>query len=141
MSQPSSNIFSLEQARQTLPLIRPIVDDVRSCHKSIKKQLGDQFTQTENKPVTREQRDPQPTNRTVKTYRQNLTEYVNELYQIGAELHDFNVGRVDFPSRLEDRVVYLCWETGEDDIQHWHELYEPCHKRRKIKDQEFDVSE
>ena len=48
--------------------------------------------------------------------------FVEELSNLGVELKDPNIGLVDFPARLEDRVVYLCWRLGEESIDHWHEL-------------------
>lgn len=60
------------------------------------------------------------------------TGYVNALYKVGkltteiaelgVELKDYTRGLIDFPSRLGDRVVLLCWQLGEDDrIAWWHE--------------------
>jgi len=48
--------------------------------------------------------------------------FVEELSNLGVELKDPNIGLVDFPARLEGRVVYLCWRLGEETIDHWHEL-------------------
>lgn len=31
-------------------------------------------------------------------------------------------GLVDFPTTLDGRVVYLCWQVGEPRIEAWHEL-------------------
>ena len=35
---------------------------------------------------------------------------------------DLDRGLVDFPSILAGREVFLCWERGEADIEHWHDL-------------------
>lgn len=40
----------------------------------------------------------------------------------GIVLRDIDRGLVDFPALVEDREVYLCWELGEDDVAHWHDL-------------------
>ena len=45
-----------------------------------------------------------------------------ELEEIGCELKDVHTGLLDFRSLREDRVVYLCWRLGEDEIRFWHEL-------------------
>ena len=37
-------------------------------------------------------------------------------------LKDAERGLIDFPSRRGKREVFLCWEKGEEDIGHWHEL-------------------
>jgi len=49
-------------------------------------------------------------------------EFVEELERLGVELKDPAIGLVDFPARLGDRVVYLCWKLGEERVEHWHEL-------------------
>jgi hypothetical protein len=36
-------------------------------------------------------------------------------------LRDLDRGLVDFPSMLDGREVYLCWEEGEDEIGYWHD--------------------
>ncbi len=42
--------------------------------------------------------------------------------EAGIVLRDLDRGLVDFPSLREGREVYLCWQEGEDDVAHWHEL-------------------
>jgi len=42
--------------------------------------------------------------------------------QSGIVLRDIDRGLVDFPALLDGREVYLCWELGEDDVGHWHDL-------------------
>lgn len=38
------------------------------------------------------------------------------------QVKDLERGLVDFPSLRGTREVFLCWEEGEEDIEHWHEL-------------------
>jgi hypothetical protein len=45
-----------------------------------------------------------------------------ELQATGIVLRDLDRGLVDFPALLDDREVYLCWEEGEDEVAHWHDL-------------------
>ena len=42
---------------------------------------------------------------------------------IGCELKGIEQGLVDFPTEREGRIVYLCWQLGEDVIAFWHELH------------------
>ena len=37
-------------------------------------------------------------------------------------IKDLDRGLIDFPSFVGGREVFLCWEMGEADIEHWHEL-------------------
>jgi hypothetical protein len=42
--------------------------------------------------------------------------------QSGIVLRDIDRGLVDFPTVIDDREVYLCWELGEDDVAYWHDM-------------------
>ena len=50
---------------------------------------------------------------------QGLTD---EIHAEGCRLKDVESGLVDFPTVWKGREVYLCWQFGEPEIQHWHEL-------------------
>ncbi len=141
MSEPAGiHIFSLEEARKTLPLIRPIVEDVTECHHTLNKLLQDMDRQDTIDPDISTDDSIENAYPTVTNYRETLTEYVHEIYDLGAEIHDFDQGRVDFPARFEHRVVYLCWNLNDDDILYWHDTYAPCHKRRRIDEEDFESS-
>jgi hypothetical protein len=43
------------------------------------------------------------------------------LQEAGIVLRDIDRGLVDFPTLLDGREVYLCWELGEDGVDHWHD--------------------
>ncbi len=45
-----------------------------------------------------------------------------ELQATGVVLRDLDRGLVDFPAVMDGREVYLCWELGEDEVTHWHNL-------------------
>jgi hypothetical protein len=47
---------------------------------------------------------------------------LGELQEMEIVLRDLERGLIDFPSVRDDREVYLCWEEGEDEVGHWHEL-------------------
>ena len=50
-----------------------------------------------------------------------LREILREVGELGVEVKAAD-GLVDFRSKLDGRVVYLCWRFGEEHIDHWHEL-------------------
>jgi hypothetical protein len=47
-------------------------------------------------------------------------ETVAEIDTIGVQVKDLETGLLDFPCRLDDQVVLLCWRMGETSIDHWH---------------------
>ena len=51
---------------------------------------------------------------------QRVRESIAEIDSIGVQVKDLEAGLLDFPCRLDDEVVLLCWRMGEPAIEHWH---------------------
>lgn len=51
---------------------------------------------------------------------QKVRESVAEIDSIGVQVRDLDSGLLDFPCRLDDEVILLCWRMGETAIEHWH---------------------
>jgi hypothetical protein len=47
-------------------------------------------------------------------------ESVAEIDSIGVQVKDLDGGLLDFPCRMDDQVVLLCWRMGETAIEFWH---------------------
>lgn len=47
-------------------------------------------------------------------------ESLAEIDSIGVQVKDLEVGLLDFPCRLDDKIVLLCWRMGEPTIENWH---------------------
>jgi len=67
---------------------------------------------------------------------QQVRESIAEIDAIGAQVKDLDSGLLDFPCRVDDQVVLLCWRMGEPAIEHWHTL-EAGFKGRKPVDERF----
>ena len=61
-----------------------------------------------------------------------LRRSVCEIEEHGCLLKDLDTGLVDFPCRVGDREVYLCWRLGEPAIQFWHGIEEGFAGRKPI---------
>ena len=47
---------------------------------------------------------------------------IEEVLSLGCEVKDLHRGLVDFPARIGNEIVYLCWQRGEGQIGWWHTL-------------------
>ena len=65
-----------------------------------------------------------------------VRESIAEIDSIGVQVKDLESGLLDFPYRLDDQVVLLCWRMGETSIEHWH-TQETGFKDRKPVDERF----
>lgn len=63
-----------------------------------------------------------------------VRESIAEIDAIGVQVKDVDSGLLDFPCRLEDQVVLLCWRMGEAAIAHWHTLEDGFKGRRPLDD-------
>lgn len=99
-------LFTPEEARRTLPLVRRIVSDILNAAADARRLSG-------------EKRD-------LSGIVGTLEEHFAELAEIGCFYKDWNfsVGLVDFPSEIDGEVVFLCWRTDEPDILWYHRIEE-----------------
>jgi hypothetical protein len=51
-----------------------------------------------------------------------VRESIAEIDAIGVQVKDIESGLLDFPCRVDDEVVLLCWRMGEPAIEHWHTM-------------------
>lgn len=63
---------------------------------------------------------------------QRARESVAEIDEIGVQVKDLDAGLIDFPCRVEDEIVLLCWKRGELGIHHWHTVESGFEGRQPI---------
>jgi len=72
----------------------------------------------------------------LEAHMQRVKESVAEIDSIGVQVKDVDSGLLDFPCRIDDQVVLLCWRMGETSIEHWHTV-EGGFKSRQPVDERF----
>jgi hypothetical protein len=114
-------LFTVEQANRTLPLVRKIVEDVVNQHRRwretiLELDLVSQSARPEDQIARVEELE-----RDALALSRELDGYQRELQDLGIQLKDPRLGLVDFPSDIGGRTVLLCWRLGEPEVQFWHE--------------------
>jgi hypothetical protein len=133
-ARKSPKLFTVAEANAMLPLVRAIVSDIVALASDLRdrqerlerirksqRALGEAHAAEFGQAEADWQRDEN-----------RLRECQAELGGLGVELKDFLSGLVDFPSRMDDRIVYLCWRLGEDSVAFWHELDAGVAGRQKL---------
>ncbi|MEM8875509.1 MAG: DUF2203 family protein [Planctomycetota bacterium] len=110
-------LFTPQQANQTLPLVRRIVDDLRHEHAAAKK-LHDELCTVPLMDRGQRRRIGRQLTRSVR----KLELFVEEIRSIGADVVDYRTATVEFAARIDDRPVVLSWRPGEERVDHWREL-------------------
>jgi hypothetical protein len=70
---------------------------------------------------------------------QQAKDAIQEIDSIGVQVKDLDTGLLDFPCRLGEEIVLLCWKLGESKITHWHTV-ESGFQGRKPLDERFSGS-
>ena len=119
----ADRLFTLDEARELLPTVRQLLTEIQAAKaevdakgRDMARLLGATGGNGHMEGELARARDA------VEYAAGDLQERIAELEDIGVELKGIDEGLCDFPSLREDRVVYLCFRLGEDDIEYWHEL-------------------
>jgi hypothetical protein len=114
-------LFTVDQANRTLPLVRRIVEDVVREHARHAEKLVELDILTSAAPSGLP--DPRATalQREIQAIARELEAFDRELRGLGIQMKDPRMGLIDFPSNLDGRRVLLCWRLGEPSVQFWHD--------------------
>ena len=119
--------YTLDQANGLLPALKPLLRELRDAKDDLvdadaHEALG----------------DAAPTNGGGKEGRRvgeaflEVQRLLSKLNEAGIVVRDVDRGLVDFPSMRDGEEVYLCWELGEDSVEHWHEIDSGYRNRRPL---------
>ena len=111
-------VFTLAEAQGLVPRLRSILEQVaeewgriRDLHPEIQKAR-------ERAPYDGYSKFGVPYVHAVS----HLMFLINQVRDMGVHLKDVDKGLCDFPYMRQGRVVYLCWQVGEESIGYWHDI-------------------
>ena len=115
-------LFTVDQANRTLPLVRKIVEDIVREHRRWQEALVelDLLTPGTNPELP----DPRiiALEKRIQSIAREIDAFQLELEGLGIQLKDRRIGLIDFPSELDGRPMLLCWQLGEPLVQFWHDV-------------------
>ncbi len=130
--------FSLQEAQSLLPVLESLLRTSIEGKKTIEevdKELsqlserifltGGAFVEVKKVALRRAERDKAV---------QKVKDAIAEINAIGVQVKDLDIGLLDFPCKVDDEIVLLCWKLGEASITHWHGTEEGFAGRKPIDD-------
>jgi hypothetical protein len=131
-------IFTLDEAQSMLPLVESLLNRAMESKKAAE-ELDNELTNlarrihmaggmSVNVAKVGAQRAE------LEKHVQRARETVQEIDEIGVQVKDLESGLLDFPCRMDDEVVLLCWKAGEPAIEHWHTMESGFKGRQPIDD-------
>lgn len=110
--------FTLQEANQTLNLIRPLLDEVQQIRRRVLEKQPEAWPAIEKSVGN-------GGNRVLSSMVQDfdkLDTLIHRIQETNVLIKDINLGLLDFPALKDGREVYLCWQYGEGEIAFWHEV-------------------
>lgn len=135
-----SRLFTVEEANALLPhltllfgAIRPEVGKARRLAQQLE-ELGFEVPEQGPLQVNREAPAPvQSLQDELKSSFDHMAAVLQQITELGVEVKSAE-GLIDFRSRRNGAVVYLCWRYGEDEVTYWHDLGTGFSSRAPIAD-------
>jgi hypothetical protein len=121
--------YTVEEARALLPEVRRWLDRL-STHR---RRLQDATERIAPLLAGGADAGGQAVNDTVRDLCQ-IRRCAREFHRREIQIKDLDRGLIDFPALRDGREVFLCWESGEEDIEHWHELDAGYAGREKLEE-------
>jgi hypothetical protein len=126
-------IFTISEARQTLPLISRIGNDILTTYREVTEALKKFETLREGEDDIAIRK----TDFLITELLDRFQSYIAELETLGMTSKDFSTEKctIDIYAELDNNpgeIVYLCYEVGEEDIRYWHPVDRSCDERSLI---------
>lgn len=109
--------YSVEEAREMLPQIRAWFSEINALTGRIHEtdqDFGPRIKAGEDlggMAVSQQIRDMA-----------RVHSILREFHSREIQVKDLQRGLIDFPTLLDEREIFLCWEHAENDITQWHDL-------------------
>jgi hypothetical protein len=130
--------FTLEEAQSLLPVVESLLKralDGKRAAEEVEEQiteLGRRIYLTGGMRVDVAAVSKQRSE--MEEHLQRVRESIAEIDSIGVQVKDLDGGLLDFPCKVDDQVVLLCWRMGESTIEHWHTLDDGFKGRKPLDD-------
>jgi hypothetical protein len=122
--QPEPRFFTLPEAESARREIEPFLLEAMDCRKKLANLETDLSAVSARIMMMGGVVVPYEKLAKLRLEHQHLAETMksalNRILETGCLIKDLDVGLLDFPSRINNEDVYLCWRLGEDRIRFYH---------------------
>lgn len=115
-------VLSLKTVQRMLPLVQRIVEDFLNnqktlCHLQPEEELLDRQKRTLDWPGRQRRYRLKDE---IARADSGIANALAELEELGVALLDGEIGRVGFPTMVNNRKAFFSWQPGEDGLHSWH---------------------
>jgi hypothetical protein len=130
--------FTLDEAQSLLPVLEALLKraiDGKRAAEEVETQLSDLSRRIYLSGGMRVNLSEVTVQRAeMDSHLERVRESISEIDSIGVQVKDLDTGLLDFPFRLDEDIVLLCWRMGESSIEHWHTVESGFQGRQPVDD-------
>jgi len=123
-SQPEPRLFTLTEAERSRQELEPFLLEAMDCRKKLAGLETDLSAVSTRITMMGGVIVPYERLATLRIEHTQLVETIrsalSHILETGCIIKDLDTGLLDFPSRINNEYVYLCWRLGEDRIRFYH---------------------
>ena len=112
-------LYTVDRANRTLPLVRRIVEDIVHEHERWQDAIARLDLLMSNSDTV--DLRVVALEKEVQAIARDIDAFQGELEALDIQLKDRRLGLVDFPTEIDGRRALLCWRLGEPSVQFWHD--------------------
>lgn len=130
-------LFTAEQASALAPYLEVKMQRVRALRRelqaaSTRQEVLDLIADSGAEEGNPDVRAQERLRRRVDKLTRELTSEIESIETRGCLIKDLEKGLVDFYGLMGDRLVFLCWQSGEEQVTFWHPIDEGFASRRRL---------
>ncbi len=126
-----AKIFTVDEANDLIPILNSVFEKIKDkkTRVDLLKEAMD-FIDT-NKQQFHEE-NPERLLEKVSRLTSDLKKHVAEVQSYGCIVKDLDNMLIDFYSVKDNKLIFLCWKCGEDEIKYWHDVQDGFKARLPI---------
>lgn len=127
-------LYTVEEAEKTLPFVQRIIRDIQFNFAEHETRLLERKKlPLSPSPGSAAEESAHKLENEMEHFEHEVVRFQRELEGMGIELKDYKLGLLDFYTRYDGKIVYLCWKADEGGALHyWHGLHEGARGRQSI---------
>lgn len=129
---PFTRLFTLAEAHTLLAEIAPLVGEMKTAFKKIRREIADASRASGLDPGNPALSDALDQRGIAPPLVAQVNELIRRIHETGCVVNGPEAGLVDFPALLGSEIVYLCWQHGEAEIRHYHRIPDGFSGRRPL---------
>jgi hypothetical protein len=114
-------VLNLNTAYRMLPLVQRVANDIVANQKTINRLHPEQERLDRHRRdlVWLERQRRYQVHEEIDRAEAHLRSAVEELHELGLALLEPESGRIGFPTMVNDRRAFFCWQPGEETLRSW----------------------